>query len=813
MKAKFTYLLMVFLLAGMTAKAQQSTTLLSVKGQFTDENFQPVALVTVQLFELNKPSGDAVQSIFSDDKGFFLFHSIPVGEYFIRATSLGYQPFVSDQFRVAAGSSEEVKLDAFVLKTEFTELSAVTVTSSRPLVERRPDMLVVNVENSTLSAGNSALEILERSPGIVLDKDDNISLMGKQGVLVMINGKQTNLSSDQLASYLRNMDGNTIKSIELITNPSSKYEASGSSGIINIVLKRSVLSGTNGTVAVTAGFGLKHKSNTSLNLSHKTELFNVYGTVSYLNNGGEQLINLNRNVKYGNVNTNFLQSSHFDRLNQNFSYRTGVDFHSSDRNTLTFEVNGNNSTHSNNNHSQTSIGQGAQTLDSTLLSLANGEGVFRSFGANLNNEFILDSSGRKLVAQADISQFVRKMETAYDNSFFLPDGLPMGRPALSQGATPTTISIRMAKVDYTHPVAKGGRLETGLRYSQVLSDNEMAFTVLNNDHWESDPGRSNQFIYDEHISAAYANYQQQFGKLGMQAGIRAEHTHSTGRSITLNSEVTRDYIDLFPSVFLSYAIDENHQTGLSYSKRINRPNYNLMNPFSYFLDQYTSERGNPYLQPEYAQVFEATYSFKSRYHLSLGWNRTNDAIVESMGQDDELKTTYVTRDNLAKQTNAYVNLSVPVRLFRYWNNSTNINGFYLGFEGNLENQQVDRGQFALNVRNSSNFTILPTLTAELNVNYSSPLVYSIYRVGSHWSTDIGLSKSLMQRRASLKLAVSDVFLTRKHTVRTDHANLDVLINQKHETRIARLTFSYSFGKTSNQRRETRVEEKNRVGNL
>lgn len=786
----------------------------AISGKVIDGKGAPIELATVQINSTSaSQSEEGSKSTFTDKNGAFQFNSIPEGEYLISVSMMGYQSVQTESIQVASNSSTATTIPSITLAEEATGLATVSVTAQRPLIERRPDMMVVNVENSTLSAGNSAMEILERAPGIIIDKDGNISLMGKQGVLVMINGRQTNLSSEQLANLLRNTDGNTIKSVELITNPSAKYEASGSSGIINIVMKKNLLAGTNGNVTLSAGYGLKHKSNTSVNINHKTEKLNVYGTFSYLNNGGEQIINLDRNINHSGVQTFFGQSSAFDRLNQNISYRSGLDYQTSERNTLSFEVNGYNNGNNNDNFSRTLIGQNNHSLDSTLISLANSTGRFNSIGGNLTNQFDIDSNGRKLVAQLDISRFYRNNETAYTNTFFLPDGELMKQPELSNSLTPTSINIQVAKLDYTHPLQNGAKFESGFRYSQVKSDNEMQFDIQKDGQWASDPGRSNQFIYDEHISAAYANYQQQFGKLGLQGGLRAEYTVSTGNSVTLNSQVRRDYLDIFPSVFLNYALSDRHQTGISYSKRVNRPNYNLMNPFSYFLDQYTSERGNPHLRPEYAHVLEASYSLNSKYHLTLGYNFTNDAIVETMSQDDENKTTEVFRDNLAKQTNAYANLSVPVRIARFWSTNTNVTAFYLGFKGTLNDNRLNQGQYALNLRNGHQFTILPTLNAEMAVNYNSPMVYSIYRIGEQWSIDMGLSKSILQKRGNIKLAVSDVFNTRKHHIRTNYGNLNVFINQRHETRIARLTFSYSFGSTKNtSRRESRVEEKNRVGN-
>src|SRR5690606_34173924 len=243
------------------------------------------------------------------------------------------------------------------------------------------------------------------------------------------------------------------------------------------------------------------------------------------------------------------------------------------------------------------------------------------------------------------------------------------------------------------------------------------------------------------------------------------------------------------------------------------PNYGNLNPFAYFLDQYTSEQGNPYLSPEYTHAFEFSYTLMDKYHLTADYSRTNDVMAEPMLQDDETKATWITRDNLAQQNVWYANLNLPVKLAKWWNTNTNINGFYMGFGGQLAGAYLKQGQYALQVRNNHTFDIIPTLSAEASVNYQSPLVYSIYRIGMQWSVDAGLSKSFFNKKANVKLSVSDVFNTRTQTVRTRYDNLNVNINQNRETRVARLTFTYSFGNMKNgaRRSETQSEEKSRIG--
>ncbi len=793
----------------------------TISGTVTDNQQKPVDLATVRLMRLSDPADQAlagqaaeapvISSTYSDIDGTYIFQSLPQGAYRISVSLLGHATEFSEPIIIGSGVTHLPAVN-FQLNFSTQQLETVTITAERPLVERRPDMLVVNVENSALAAGNSALDILERSPGVTLDKDDNISLMGKQGVVVMIDGKQTHLSSTQLADLLRNTDGNSIRSIELITTPSSKYDASGSAGMINIVLKKNRLAGTTGSATLSAGYGLKEKSSASLNLSHKTERVNLYGMLSYMDHKGGQEINISRNVENAGSTTLFDQQAKLGRKSNTFNYRTGLDVHTSDRNTVSMQVNGYMTDNSIENDSWTRIGPIAAAADSNLRSTSFANGDFNSIGGNINNQFNIDGKGRKLVADLDISHFNNNRATDYNNTFFLPSGAQKDEALLSRSSTPTSIGIRIARLDYTHPISDKSSLETGLKYSWVQSDNDMRFDQFVNGGWQSDLGRSNHFIYTEQVSAAYASYKNQFGKLGVQTGLRAEYSVTDGNSLTISNQVKRNYLDIFPTVFLSYSLSDQHQTGLSYSKRINRPNYQFLNPFSYFLDQYTYETGNPYLQPEYAHAIDVSYSFKHQYHLNAGYSFTNDAILETMTQDNETKAGYVSRDNLARQNVYYANFHIPVRIAKFWNTTTNINAFYMGFDGQLNNSELKQGQFAYNVRNNHNFTLLPTLTAEASLNYQSPLVYSIYHIKDQWGLDLGVSKSLMEKKGNIKLSVSDLFDTRNQRLSTRHSNLNVRINQKNETRVVRLSFTYSFGNMKNrvQQRESRSEEKSRI---
>lgn len=781
-----------------------------IEGRVTDKSGAPLDYATLTLISF--PDSAVLKTFFTDENGRFNVGYAKKGKFLLKAELLGYNPAYSETFELSE-LSDQVKLGDLALGTATKELQAIVITAEKPLIERKADMLVVNVENSSLAAGNNALDILERSPGITVDKDDNISLNGKQGILVTIDGKQTHLSASQLANLLRSTDGNTIQSVEIINNPSSKYDAAGGSGIINIKMKKNRMAGTSGSVTLGGGYGNGHKANGSLNLNHKAGKVNVFGTYSYMDSERTDQMNIFRLVGANAAFTSFNQDNSMNSQRENHSMRAGLDYQTSEKNTLSLQVSGLLNQSNDSNLSDVNIGSFGSSLDSTLAANSLFDKDFKSYSVALNNTYQIDTLGTKISADVDFSSFFEKGGANYENRFFNVDGSSMRNPLLLKSDMPSTIHIQSYKTDLTRPFSDRSGMEVGLKYANVKTDNDLKFSEMVDGQWANVADRTNHFVYTEQVAAAYVNYHTKFNKFGVQAGLRSEYTVSNGNSITLDNEVKRDYIDFFPNVSVSYDASENHQYSVSYSKRVNRPRYNNLNPFSYFLDKYTYQQGNPYLQPEYTHAIGLNYTLMRRFNFAAGYEITKDAVVEMMKQDDVEKSTLVTNENIAEQEQWFLNVNAPVTFTSFWKSNTNVTGFYLGFKADRPEANLDYGQYALQLNSNHSFTILPTLTAEATLNYQSGLRYSIYKIGSSWSTDLGVSKSLKDKRANVKLSVSDIFNTRTQHVSTQYSNLNATIDQKRETRVFRLSFSYNFGNTkiSGPRQASKSEEQRRVG--
>ncbi|PAW92858.1 hypothetical protein CKK33_04880 [Mucilaginibacter sp. MD40] len=787
----------------------------TITGTFVNDQTKPVDYATVTL--LRAKDSTVVKGTLTNDAGRYIFDKITEGKYIIKGTSVGYQPAFTAAFDVVNGQTS-VTAPVLNMTSASRSLQGVNIVASKPLIERKLDRTVMNVENSVLAAGNNALEILERAPGVTIDKDDNISLKGKQGVTVMINDKLTYMSAQQLTTYLRSTDGSNIQSIELITNPSSKYDAAGNSGIINIKLKKNKMIGTNGSLTVNGAYGKNFRDNTSLTLNHKNGNLNVFATLTRGDINRENMIQIDRRVDSASKSTYFKQQTNMlNHIHYN-NYRFGADYATSKKNTLGFVINGDYTNEYNDNTGITRLGVTPAAADSYQTTIADMKQTYRSFSANLNDKYQIDTLGQEISVDADYSKYRNNSDAIYDTYFFRPDGTTQRRPLFIANQTPSTITIWTQKVDYTLPLSKTLKFEAGAKFSSVKTDNDLQAQVdstgtVNNHQFVNDPTRTNRFIYDERIAAGYVNLGKTFAKTSVQLGLRAENTSSTGNLVTYNQVVKRNYLNLFPSLFINHTLSDKNEIGFSYSRRIDRPNYDNLNPFRFYLDQYTYEQGNPFLRPQYTNSFELSYTYNKTINLTLGYSHTTDVNTQVVLTDTITKATYQTNLNLNSQDSYNANINSPFTITKWWTGNINATAFYQKFKSDsLLGGQLNAGKFAYQARLTQNF-LFAGLKAEVSGNYQSSLRYGLFDIKPQYSVDAGVSRSFAQKKLNIKFSVSDIFDTRRNNVSSHYQNVNLDVRQKNETRLARLTLTYNFGNSKikiRQHQSGADDEKGRV---
>ena len=809
MKNRYIKQILLVLLLNMLATVHFAWALrqeTDVKGKVVNEQQEPIIGASVYLLSSNTEV--IIKTGVTDDGGYYEIKNAPQGSFVIEVSAVGLSKFKSEPFTIADKGTE---MDVITMLPLSTEIEAVEIKGELPLIQSSNGKLILNVENSSISAGNNALEVLKRAPGVSVDKDDNVLLMGQQGVNVTIDGRQTYMTGDQLATFLKSTDGAQIRSIEVSTTRSAKDDAEGAAGVINIVMKKNKMEGFNGSFVASGGIGKHFRGNSSINLNYKKNNTTLFGNYSYTNNTREDDLEIERTISNKNVNTVSNQKTNLVEDDRTHNYKVGIEQKTSDRNILTLQFNGNNNIEEQDNNSITNFGPNLISIDSILNSVTVSNQTFNRYSLNANNEFKIDTNGTKLTADVDYSMFRTTNHVDYDYRMLNPDQSPLYDPELERNIMPVEIDIFAAKLDFLKTIGKG-QLETGVKYSNVNSDNNTQYDLFLNNSWQNDANRSNYFIYKEQIAAGYIDYNTTFGKWNAKVGLRGEYTISDGHSVTKDEQVKRDYLDLFPSGSLSYNAHENHVLALSYARKISRPNYRFLNPFEFYIDKFTFMKGNPYLNPQYTHNITLNYSLYKMFNITLGTDLTTDAMVESMGQDSTKNTTWVIRENLGKSSTSYVNISAPFRIGKFWTMYNNLTGIHMYFEGPIAGSYVKQGSVFFQGASMNTFKLSKAFSAEMSVNYTSPFIYNVYRIETKWNMDVGATYNFKDERSALKLAATDIFKTNRNNLSTNFSEFNSKIRQYNDAQTIRLTYTYKFGnlKQSIRKKDSDSEEKSRA---
>lgn len=792
------------------AIAQESS--FRISGVLSSSEKRNLDDVTIQLLKASDRS--LVKMEFADASGSFIFDKIPGGNYLLLTQSLNFQKYESDTIRL----SNNIDLGNLNLLPSKNALKEVVVTASKPLVQQLYDKTVVNVANSLTAVGSTALEVLEKAPGITVDQNDNISMRGRQGVLVMIDGKLVPMSGQDLANMLRSMSAEQIDRIDLVTNPSAKYDASGNSGIIDIRLKKGSNSGTNGSVALSYGQGVYAKFNPSVNLNSRSKKLNIFGSYNYGNREDFNDLDIFRSFYTNNGQlTGGNNYENYFRFNfDNHNLRVGADYNLTPKVILGFTANGIFSAGNVISDSQAkSFNSTDQNTGSFITSGKNSpERSNSSF--NLNYKHTLDTSGKELSADLDYARFRSDEIQNYVTNYFDLAQNPTRSPYHLFGDLSGQLQIKSIKVDYVQPLkAIGARLEAGLKSSWVETDNDVSFSDRSNGGNVPDAGKSNHFIYKENINAAYINGSKSWKKLSMQFGLRLENTIADGLQLKDNTSFDKRYTQLFPSGYLGYKFSENNNLGISLSRRINRPSYRQLNPFKVFLDPATSSSGNPYLNPEITNSFELTHTFKQKYTSKIGYSRTTDNILSVLSPDTEPNTVLQTGMNLAKYNYYNASFGFPITIGKWFSSTNNALAYYGRYTGNLANTNLDAGRLTFNFNTNNSFIINGTTTAELTADYQSKSTYGFLEINPIYSMGLGIQKQFLNKKASLKLNVTDVFFTNKVNAVTLLSGYGETFFQNRDSRVGTLSFTYRFGKSqvpgARKRNGGAEDEKRRAG--
>nr|WP_276901753.1 TonB-dependent receptor [Pedobacter kyonggii] len=759
-----------------------------LKGKVLDE--QGVALVDVNVSIRKTTDSALIASSATDKLGNFQI-SIPdtsTGEVFLITKLVGFKSYISSNWVI----SNPLNFESIILEEEKTNLKDVQVIAKKRFIVQKNDRITVNVENSLVSNSGNVLDMLQKLPGLTVDASGSISLRGKQGVRVYLNGKQSYLSASDLANMLKSMPSTNISTVDIIANPSAKFDAAGNSGIIIINTKKNLSDLYSASISSTVGAGKYFLTNDGVSLSFNKKKVSLSGSYFYTNNKTFRFSDLNRKVTNNENIYNFSQLSEGQIKDLGSAYNFNGIIDLNEKNKIGFSIDGFSNKNKVNELNNTQIATPPSLLDSSLL-VNNAElNKTRLFSSGLSYELKTDTSGGKVHAEINYSTYNRDGLGNLLNNYYDFNGNAKRNPDLLRNITPTKINIFTTQVDINGTLPLAISYETGAKYSNVESDNNYQFGSIINNNFILNTNRSNYFKYNEDIYAGYLNFSRKISNYTIQLGFRLEHTKSGANSVTNNVIVDRSYTNLFPSLFIQREINANNQINLSYSRRIDRPDYQDLNPFVYYNDQYTYTVGNSFLKPQFTDNFQLSYTYKD-FTLTAGFSNTKDVITQITQQDDESKITYSTLENLNKLKNYSLSISAPFTFTKWWDSYTYVEGYRNTYKSELSGEKLDNSKFTVNVFTEQNFKIVKDFYATLSFNYRSSAYNGIFYFKPVYFMNTGLQKKFFSNKLNAKLSFDDIFKTRRTRVITNYANMDYQLESGRDTRRVLLNLSYTIG--------------------
>ena len=784
--------------------AQNST----VSGTLLNPEKEGVAFANVALFHQHDSS--LVKAGAADAAGVFQLAAVPKGNYFLKALYVGFRPlFVS---AIAVDGVAPVTLGELLFSPSEVALQEATITASRVMVEVKADRTVFNVDGTINSAGADGMSLLRKAPNVNVDNNDNISVLGRSGVLLYVDGKRLPLTGQDLVNYLQSIPAEQIDRIEIITNPGARYEAEGNAGIIDIRLKRDKSLGANGAVNANFSQGERHRANISANGNYRNKRLNSFASINAADGGG---FNKMRFHSLFNFIEQYESNDNFNDW-QNANFRFGTDFFLGKKHIIGFLATG--ATHHNDNRSRNRITLAQMTapnqIDSILVADNTAQSSRDQQTYNLNYRYS-GANDASLNIDLDYGRYRNRTERYQPNRYYDNAEEVVLTEIINRFNTPTDIDIYTLQTDYERNLW-GGKFGTGIKLSRVISDNsflvydEIQQNVVFNER------TSNRFEYTENVYAAYANFNKELNKKwSFSAGLRAEQTDAEGNLRAFLPElqeppVLLNYLNWFPSAGLAWQVSPSNSLNLNAGRRINRPDYNVLNPFRNQLSQLSYEKGNPFLNPEIVNNVELGYTYGSRYNAKLSYSRTTNQITRLIAPDTaDTRASYISWDNLAAQTIIALNISAPFQISPKWNAYFNAGASHINNRADYSNGSVvDLQAFTYSIYQQHTFTLPWGVKAEVSGYFSGPGIWGgVFLYETSWSLDLGLQKKFFNNRLNVRLSANDIFYESGWDGYSDFAGMWSYGSGRWDSRRVGISLGYQLGndQVKSRRRTTGLE--------
>ncbi len=780
---------------------------LSTAGTFTVTviNEQKELLEGAVVEVLKSSDKKLIKSAVTNKNGVSVFYISPVDQL-VSVTHIGFETQLVPVTKQAI-TDKQISITLHLISKT---LENVSVNSRKPFIQQSHGKVIVNVDASVTNAGTTILEVLEKSPGVMVDKNGGISLQGKTGVLVLIDDKPTFVSGSDLNNLLSGMSSSQVEQIELITSPSAKYDASGNAGIINIKTKKNKQIGFNGTLSTAFTQGRYPKTNNTLVLNYRNGKFNTFLTISSnFNKGYVSIYALRRYYNNSGVLLSMLDQPTL-MISQSFgnTVKTGFDFYASSKTTLGVALTGIAIDRKGSSDASANWKNAAGVSDSSIRTFGASSNHFRNGGINLNGKHNF-SKTQDLSVDVDLLKYDINNNQSFSNLLQTTGGYNEG----SRGNLPATISIFSAKADHVLQIDKNAKLESGYKISSIGTDNIAAYELFNGAVWKEDLNKSNHFLYKENINALYTSYEQKLAKLSFQLGLRYENTHydahQLGNSRQKDSAFSNNYAGLFPSGYISYQADSSNTFTLTAGRRIDRPAFQKLNPYVIIINKYTYERGNPFFLPQYSWNMELSHQFKQLLTTTLSYSIIKDYFSQIFLNEGNDILVY-TQGNVGKMYNLGISIAVQATPFKWWSLSGQALYNHKELKG-YQNVNYNSEVSQLNLSMNNQIRAGKTYTFELSGFYTTKARNDLQELLlPTGQVSAGVARQVFNKKATLKFSVRDIFFTQAMEGNTDFPGADEYFILRRDSRVFNMGLTYRFGKPLKAARRTLGSAKDEI---
>jgi len=771
-----------------------------ITGLVTDSAGAAFPFINIAL--LNAADSAQVKGSISDEQGRYDFVNIKSGTYLLKFFSVGYAVQHSQTFSLDSASL--IDLPPVVMASAGVSLNEVSVTAIQKVIEFRNGMTVLNVENSLMASGNTVLDVLKRIPGVTVDNKNNISISGKQGVRIMIDGRMQQVSMEQLVAMMSAMSADQLSKIEVIKSPPVKYDAEGNAGIINLVTKKVNSRGYSGSVTYNPGMGQRFGNSVYATLNFKSKRLTVFSNINPMYKTFYDRYDYHKAVSYKSNTTLFDHTGDHENLRKYLAGKVGADYALSRQTTIGLSVaNSINDTRPI-EHGYVAINGYNDVGFDHYYYVTDEKAVWTNPAYNLNAEHKFDTLGTMLSLSVDYTDFRNTSDRKSESVFLKRDDTGAKPSQVYTSTNKGDIGIFTQKLDFQKYLKPSWLLESGAKATFVNNKTDFVFnrqdTVTG--IYYSDTSFSNNYRYKETLLAGYLNLRKEFKKGSLAFGLRAEHTEITGNNLTNGFKLTRRYLNFFPNVAFDYRLTDKQSIQFNYGRRLERPDYSQLNPFRRFEDQYAVGAGNPYLNPQYSHNLDLVHVYNQWITNSIGYARFSDVFTGISYQNDSTKITTFTEVNLDKASYVYYNLFLQRQIRQWWNIEFSANLFYVSFNSRLEGADLKTEALSANLYMNHDIVLPHDFKIQLTGHYNAPNRQGPNYNKANGSCDFGIKKAFHNGKLNLMFQFLDMFYTDISRSVYDFGNQYYTFNSRPDTRRFRLTLSYKFGKMN-----IRVDEK------